>query len=113
MGYKAELSEHDIQNQILSYLQYAGYMVWRNNTGVAKYEGNGKTRMVRFGQAGHADIFLIDHKNQGRFVAIEVKKPSTKKNLTRWQQEFIDNVNSKGGFAFVATSIEEVEAQLL
>lgn len=102
-------TENQIMNQIIDYLRYRGYLVWRNNTGAAEYEKDGKKRLVRFGQKGASDIFCIDHKNQGRFVAIEVKTPKTARRVTRWQQEFLDNVNAHNGLGFVATSVEEVQ----
>jgi hypothetical protein len=46
----------------------------------------------------------------GRFLAIEVKRPGGK--ATQEQQQFIDTINAAGGLAFVAHSIEEVQAQL-
>src|SRR5690348_9795815 len=46
----------------------------------------------------------------GRFLAIEVKRPGGKP--TPEQQQFIDTINQAGGLAFVAHSVEEVQEQL-
>lgn len=46
----------------------------------------------------------------GKFVAIEVKRPQGK--LTEGQERFLHNVRAAGGIAFVAYSVDDVVAQL-
>lgn len=46
----------------------------------------------------------------GKFVAIEVKRPQGK--LTDGQERFLHNVRAAGGIAFVAYSVDDVVAQL-
>lgn len=93
-------------------LRYEGYMVWRNNVGAMPYQDRfGRSRMVRFGQVGMSDLFAIQPKT-GRFVAIEVKTPKTKNNTTRFQEDFINQVNHYGGIAMVAWSVEMVAEAL-
>lgn len=43
---------------------------------------------------------------EGRFIAIEVKKPGGK--LTEKQEQFLHDVRAAGGIAFVAYSVDEV-----
>ncbi len=105
-----ELSEHSIQSKIWDYLRYRNITVWRINVGAAKYEKkNGSLSFVRFGVPGMSDLIGIF---QGKFLAIEVKRPSCIKRVTPAQQAFLDQVNGAGGLAFVATSIEDVEEKL-
>lgn len=115
---KVILTEHQIMSLIHDFLRYKGLAVWRMNTGAVKSEytyktgpkkGTTKSRMVRFATPGFADLVGI---YKGRFMAIEVKRPSTKKDLTPWQESFLETVKLKGGIAFVATSIEDVEKEL-
>lgn len=73
---------------------------WRNNTG---RKGN-----VSFGMVGSSDILGI--MTGGRFLAIEVKKPGGK--LSEAQRDFIEDINIRGGLAFMATCIEDVEKEL-
>jgi len=53
---------------------------------------------------------IIGVLNDGRFLAIEVKRPRGKP--TKAQQFFIDQVNEAGGLAFVARSLEDVQNEL-
>jgi hypothetical protein len=46
----------------------------------------------------------------GHFLAIEIKSPTGR--VSRHQQHFIDEIAARGGVAFVARSLEEVEAAL-
>ncbi len=99
--------EKDIQDEILEYLGWAGILAWRNNTGAAKYEGKERTYFVRFSRPGASDIFAIKN---GRFIAIEVKKPGGK--LSPNQVTFLEEVREAGGLAIVAYSLADVEKLL-
>lgn len=100
-----EPSEHSIQLGIQQYLTLKGIYHWRNNSG-ALPDRNG--RIVRFGKAGSADILGVQSKT-GKIVAIEVKKPSTRKDTTLLQREFLTAVHKCGGLSGVATSEEDVD----
>ncbi len=104
------MKESDIQRQILEYLRYDRRVAlyWRQNTGAARYEKDGKERFIRFGTPGISDILGVLH--GGRFFAIEVKMP--KRKLTEIQANFINNVRLAGGVAFVATCVEDVQEHL-
>ncbi len=105
MIYRFKMKESDIQRQILEYLRYDRRVAlyWRQNTGAARYEKDGKERFIRFGTPGISDILGV--LQDGRFFAIEVKMP--KRKLTEIQANFINNVNRAGGVAFVATCVED------
>ena len=44
---------------------------------------------------------------EGRFIGIEVKKPTTRNTITLRQQATLDMITQAGGIAGVATSVEE------
>jgi Holliday junction resolvase len=44
---------------------------------------------------------------EGRFVGIEVKKPTTRHTVTLRQQAVLDMIAQSGGITGVATSVEE------
>jgi hypothetical protein len=83
-----------------------GARVFRNNTGKLQDKTG---RWVDFGLCvGSSD--LIGLTQDGRFLAIEVKRPGEK--ATQAQERFIEMVNSMGGVAFVATSAKDVYDRL-
>jgi hypothetical protein len=92
-------------NAVLEYLRLRGILAWRNNTGATRMPSGG---YVRFGVKGMPDIqgILID----GRFLAIECK--TGKGRLSPEQKACMDNINGRGGLAFVARSLADVELAL-
>jgi hypothetical protein len=106
--------EADIQAGILEWLKLNRVFCWRNNTGSFAREyrtqdGTWKRTFFRAGFAGSADILGV--LPGGRFLAIEVKRPRCG-TLSLQQKDFLDAVNERGGLAFVAISLEDVEEQL-
>lgn len=97
-------NEKQIQDTIINWLLLNQIYAWRNNTGMATYETKGKKRAVRYGKTGSADILGI--LPDGRFLAIEVKRPGNKP--TELQQQFLDDIVDRGGVAFWADSIMTV-----
>lgn len=107
-------SEHRIMNDIIDLLRYDNWFVERNNVGATKIPqvdkyGNASSRFVRFNTVGKADITALKN---GVFVAIEVKTPKTYKNVTIYQSNYLEMVNSHGGIGFVAWSVEMVAKKL-
>lgn len=100
--------ETDIVRTILDGLHACGIMAWRVNTGAMAGSHNGKSRFVRFGPKGQADIQGVWH--GGRFLAIEVKRPSGK--VTLEQADWLARIRDVGGIAIVAHSWAEVEQRL-
>ncbi|MDP9472604.1 MAG: hypothetical protein M3Q71_18385 [Chloroflexota bacterium] len=49
------------------------------------------------------------HKEDGRIIAIEVKRPDGKRKATDKQKEFLQEIKSRGGYAGVATSLDDVD----
>ena len=100
--------ESDIIKVILEYLAYNNIFSWRNNTGAFPIEtGAGKRRYFRAGIPGMSDILGV--LPDGRILAIEVK--TVKGRVSPLQNAFITVINRYGGLAFVARSIEDVEAE--
>ena len=106
--------ETKIMNTILMALSKAGCLLFRNESAgawvgkVLHKDANQVTltdaRMMRFGLAvGSSDIVGIAP--CGRFLAIEIK--TSKGRATKEQLRFIDAVNSAGGIAGIARSVEE------
>ncbi len=99
-----EESEHSIQISIQNYLTLRGIYCWRNNSGALR---DSRGIPVRFGNVGSADILGIN--KDGRFLAIEVKRPSLKYKPTPAQLEFLEQIHHYGGLAGIATSTEDVD----
>ncbi len=104
----AQLSEKQIENQILGYLKSRNIMAFK-----IKSVGTYDPVLKRFRTAspwyrkGVSDILGIYRE---KFMAIEVK--SAKGKLRVEQSMFLNEVNEKGGIGFVARSIEDVEKGL-
>ena len=102
---KIELSEHQIQNQIIDYLRTIGFFVWRNNSGRIFTESKGKKRMIVMGQAGLPDLFAI---KKGKFIGLEVKRPGGK--VTDLQFRMLKELQDHGASTAVVRSVEQLEA---
>ena len=101
-------SEKEIENSILAYLQaLPGCFAWKNqSTGVYDpTKGIFRKSKNKFHLNGVSDIIGI---YKGKFLAIEVKTPKNKLRPAH-QKAFIEEINKRGGIAFFATSVEEVE----
>ena len=109
---KREPLERDIQRVILQALRLhpAVARIERTNTGAGRFVGkDGKAgRFVRYGFAGQADLSGLA--KDGRVIAIEVKRPGTRKDLRPEQAEYLRQVREAGGLAGVATCAEEAFA---
>ena len=104
-----------IQRSIVENLNYLGCICWRTAAGMVKKSytyrrgrrvGTTKDNMIRIGPAGMSDVIGI-HKKTGRFIAIEVKRPETRKNVSILQQQFLENMKQAGAITGVATTVDE------
>ena len=102
--------EKVIQAAVLTYLQYHARVAWvhRMNTGAARYVTKGRERFIQFGFPGCSDI--LGQMTDGRFLAVEVKRPSGV--VTDAQARFLSRVNDNGGLGFIARSVDDVERAL-
>ena len=101
------ISEHDIQKQILDWLDFTHIFHRRQNVGAIASEYQGKKRFTRFGKAGDADIVLC---YKGQFCAIEVKGEKGKQ--TQEQACYQSDLESAGGRYILARSLEDVKRGL-
>ena len=95
-----EVLECEVVKQVKLILVITGLKVQRINTGGFSV-GN---RYVKSAEKGTLDFEGYD--NKGRFLAIECKRPKGGR-LSVAQKARIDDINKKGGIAFVAHSGEE------
>ncbi len=114
-------SEGEVQKDILDWLKKHGFWVWRN-ANQAKIRGGGKADhfFAPSDNPGSPDIFGV--LPDGKMLMIEVKKEGWKppkeppgcKASDTWQRYalqkyWIDRCNARGGLAFFAQSVTEVE----
>jgi len=101
--------EGAVVNEILEYLQLCRIYAWRNSVGAVTVKNpRGRDRFLRFGKPGSSDILGI--LPDGRFLAIECKTATGR--LSVMQRDFIEDIRSRGGVAFVARGVEDVEKNL-
>lgn len=87
--------ESDITKQIRSYLNLMGIPHWKIWQGAMSFKGI-------------SDIIGV--LPDGKFLAIEVKRPGRKP--TERQKQFLEQVKAAGGVAFVAYNVEDVAKKL-
>ena len=85
------MTEQALQKKILNYLDDIG--AWTVKT-------------ITTNKNGTPDILAV---HEGRFIAIEVKRPGLLRNVSKLQQYQIDRINAAGGLAFAADSLETVK----
>lgn len=102
-------AENVVKNEILEYLRLCKIYAWSNNTGAVSVRSpRGRDRFIRFGKPGSSDILGI--MPDGRFIAIECK--AERGRLSVMQRDFLEDIRSRGGVAFVARGVEDVEREL-
>ena len=104
-----DIPESAVVQQVKTVIKATGLKLQRINTGCFQIGEGRNRRYVKTAEAGTCDFEGYD--NYGRFVAIECKRPSGGR-LSPAQKERIEDINRKGGVAFVAHSGEEVLKQL-
>jgi hypothetical protein len=113
MGIK--VSEKEVLSSVWAYLQATGHRLFRNTCGAVKM-GN---RFIKYGVASPGGSDLIGWKSVtitpemvgtqiAVFMAVECKASQGGK-LSIHQKAFLDDVTKSGGFAIVATSIDDVK----
>ena len=104
-----EIPESAVIQQVKQILKVTGLKIQRINTGCFTIGEGRNRRFIKTADAGTCDFEGYD--NTGRFVAIECKRPSGGR-LSPAQKARIDDINQKGGCAFVAHSGEEALQKL-
>lgn len=103
-----EPTEKQIEQSIISYLNaIPGTLVFKYNAG-GVFDPT-----KRIFRKNHSNNYLIGVSDilgiyQGKFIALEVKRPSKRKNTTAHQKYFLFRIIECGGYSAVVTSIDDV-----
>ena len=109
MNAARNVSESEVIREVKEVIRITGLKLQRINTGCfAIGEGRSK-RFIKTAEAGTLDFEGYD--NRGRHVGIECKRPVGGR-LSDEQEARIDDINRKGGIAFVVTSGNEALEKL-
>ena len=104
-----DIPESAVIQQVKQVIKMTGLKIQRINTGCFTIGEGVNRRFIKTADAGTCDFEGYD--NQGRFLAIECKRPSGGR-LSPAQRERIEDINAKGGVAFVAHSGAEALEKL-
>lgn len=104
-----DVPESEVVKQVKRVILQTGLKVQRINTGAFTVGSGSSKRFIKTAEAGTCDFEGYD--NHGRFLAIECKRPIGGR-LSPAQKVRIEDINTKGGVAFVAHSGEEALEQL-
>lgn len=102
--------EAQTQALILDYLQAKGVLAFRMNTGAMRAEYKGKSRFMRFGVPGMADVLAFPLNHTMEVLWIECKAP--KGTQSGLQRSFQEQVESHGHRYILAKSLEDVKEAL-
>ena len=84
------MTEQAIQKKIIKWLEAQGYYV---------------VKVISANKSGVPDIIACV---EGKFVGIEVKRPTTKNNVSALQRKHLDMIEESGGYSTVAWELEQV-----
>ena len=104
MDLRKDVPESEVVAEVKAIIKTTGIKLQRINTGCFQIGEGRNRRYIKTADAGTCDFEGYD--NHGRFVAIECKRPKGGR-LSPAQKWRIDDINAKGGVAFVAHSGEE------
>lgn len=85
------MKEQGIQRKIIKWLEAEGYYV---------------VKVISASKSGVPDLLCCV---KGYFVAIEVKTPNTRNNVSELQKYNLDTVLKSGGYSLVAWELEQVK----
>ena len=104
-----DIPESAVIKQVKHVIKVTGLKIQRINTGCFQIGEGRNRRYIKTADAGTCDFEGYD--NKGRFVAIECKRPVGGR-LSPAQEARINDINRKGGVAFVVHSGEEALQKL-
>ena len=104
-----DIHEKVVVQKVKEIIELTGIKLQRINTGCFAIGSGKNRRYIKTANAGTCDFEGYD--KQGRFVAIECKRPIGSR-LSLAQKDRIEDINRKGGVAFVAHSGNEALALL-
>lgn len=103
------IPESQVIDEVKQIIKATGIKLQRINTGCFAIGTGSNRRYIKTADAGTCDFEGYDQ--HGRFVAIECKRPVGGK-LSPAQKWRIDDINAKGGVAFIAHSGDEALIEL-
>lgn len=95
--------EREIQANGIKALAAIGIKLYRRNVALHVAEHNGKTRVIRSGKKGQADVYGWDTKT-GKHIEIEFKRPGERPNQA--QLDWLWECGQTGAIAFWCDSTE-------
>ena len=104
-----DVPESAVVAEVKEIIKATGIKLQRINTGCFVIGTGANRRFIKTADAGTCDFEGYD--NKGRFCAIECKRPVGGR-LSPAQKWRIDDINAKGGVAFIAHSGQEALEQL-
>ena len=104
-----DIPESAVIGEVKAIIKATGIKLQRINTGCFVIGTGRNRRFIKTADAGTCDFEGYD--NHGRFLAVECKRPVGGK-LSPAQEARINDINRKGGVAFVAHSGEEALKKL-
>ena len=104
-----DIPESAVIQQVKQVIKVTGLKIQRINTGCFVIGTGRNRRFIKTADAGTCDFEGYDMR--GRFCAIECKRPSGGR-LSPAQEARINDINRKGGVAFVVHSGDEALKQL-
>ena len=98
--------EKEIMQGCIAVMELAGWRVFRRNTATMYASYNGKTRCIRAGQPGMADLWAV--LPDGRHAEIEIKRPGNRPGPFQlaWLRSMADIGGHRGSVAFWCDSVE-------
>lgn len=99
-----DVPESAVVQQVKTVIKATGLKLQRINTGCFQIGEGRQRRFIKTAEAGTCDFEGYD--NHGRFLAVECKRPVGGK-LSPAQEARINDINRKGGVAFVVHSGDE------
>ena len=103
------MTEDAVVREVKAIIELTGLAIQRINTGAFAIGTGRERRFIRTAEKGTLDFEGYD--NRGRFVGIECKRPVGGR-LSAEQKKRIEDINTKGGVAFVVTSGDAALQQL-
>lgn len=84
------MTEQQIQNKIIKYLKTIAYVV----------------KIISASKSGIPDLLVL---YKGKFIALEVKTPDKKNNVSDLQEHNINEIIRNGGLAYVVWELNQVK----
>ena len=84
------MTEQVIQKSMIKYLKTVAYVV----------------KIISASKSGIPDLLVL---YKGKFIALEVKTPDKKNNVSDLQQHNINEIVKNGGLAFVVWELDQVK----